>query len=231
MGAMVLVVEDERRLRDLLRSYLERASYTVLTAGTGVDGLHLLATALPDLVVLDLRLPDIAGEEVAVEIRDRSEAGLIMLTAKATQDDRIRGFELGADDYLTKPFSPRELVLRVQAILRRGRTVGADGPSSFGHGELKVDAARREVTVRGHRLQLTPTEWGVITALARSPGRVYSRAELINQVRGYEVDVYERTIDSHVRNLRRKLERDHRHPEVVVTVLGGGYRLALEPDD
>jgi DNA-binding response OmpR family regulator len=231
MAATVLVVEDEIKLRELLRSHLERAGYVVLTTGSGAEAVSLARSALPELVILDLRLPDLPGEEVAREIREFSDIAILMLTAKTAEEDRIRGLEAGADDYLTKPFSPRELVLRVQAILRRGRAAESSSPTaSFGGGELVIDEIRREVIVRDGPVDLTPTEWGILTSLARTPGRVYSRAELINRVRGYEFEGYERTIDSHVKNLRRKVERDPRHPDVVITVLGGGYRLGLARD-
>jgi len=154
-----------------------------------------------------------------------------MLTAKSAEEDRIRGLELGADDYVTKPFSPRELVLRVQAILRRGGPVAAQGVTSYGGGALIIDEPRREVTVRAAGVDLTPTEWGILLALATVPGRVYSRYELINRVRGYEFEGYERTVDSHVKNLRRKVEEDPGIPRIVQTVLGGGYRLGLARDD
>jgi DNA-binding response OmpR family regulator len=231
MATTVLVVEDEPKLRGLVRAYLERDGLGVLSTGSGAEAIALAAGTDPDLIVLDLRLPDVAGEEVAREIRLTSNVPILMLTAKASEEDRIAGLELGADDYLTKPFSPRELVLRARAILRRGR--GDDhsvGPLSFGGGELVIDGERRVTTVRGQVVQLTPTEWGLLGALARVPGRVYSRYELINVVRGYEFAGYERTIDSHVKNLRRKVERDRRSPRVVETVLGGGYRLGLRPD-
>jgi DNA-binding response OmpR family regulator len=232
MAATVLVVEDERKLRDFIRSYLERAGYTVLSTSSGAEAITLAAQAAPDLVILDLGLPDVDGEAVARELRSRSEISILMLTAKAGEDDRIRGLELGADDYVTKPFSPRELVLRVQAILRRGRPAGAhQGVTSYGGGALVIDEPRRTVTVRGTPAQLTPTEWGVLVTLAGVPGRVYSRFELINRVRGYEFEGYERTVDSHVKNLRRKIEDDPGNPEIILTVLGGGYRLGLARDD
>jgi DNA-binding response OmpR family regulator len=154
-----------------------------------------------------------------------------MLTAKSAEEDRIRGLELGADDYVTKPFSPRELVLRVQAILRRGGPAAAHGVTSYGQGALVIDEPQRLATVRGEAISLTPTEWGVLVALATVPGRVYSRFELINRVRGYEFEGYERTVDSHVKNLRRKIESDPGQPQIVQTVLGGGYRLGLARDD
>jgi DNA-binding response OmpR family regulator len=231
-SSTVLVVEDERKIRDFVRAYLEREGYGVLTTDSGAEAITIARGREPDLVVLDLGLPDVSGEEVARELRTFSRVPILMLTARAAEEDRIRGLELGADDYLTKPFSPRELALRVQAILRRaGGGTGDERPLSFGSGELAIDEARREVTVRGEAVALTPTEFGVLSALARTPGRVYSRFELINRVRGYEFEGYERTIDSHVKNLRQKIERDSRKPEIVLTVLAGGYRLGLERDD
>ena len=234
MTATVLLVEDERKLRELVRSYLERAGFTVLSTGSGAEAITLAASAAPDLVVLDLGLPDVPGEAVARELRAAGPTGsvpILMLTAKAAQEDRIAGLELGADDYVTKPFSPRELVLRVQAILRRGGAPATPGATSYGGGILVIDEPRREVTVRGAGVELTPTEWGILVALATVPGRVYSRAELINRVRGYEFEGYERTVDSHVKNLRRKVEQDPGAPRIVQTVLGGGYRLGLGRDD
>ena len=231
MAHTVLVVEDETKIRDLLRSYLEREGYHVVTTGSGAEGITLAETVGPDLIVLDLRLPDVPGEEVAREVRRSSSVPILMLTAKSGEDERIRGLELGADDYVTKPFSPRELVLRVQAILRRGRGDNASGGrQSFGGGELTIDDDRHAVSVRGQPVELTPTEWGLLSSLASVPGRVYSRYELINRVRGYEFEGYERTVDSHVKNLRRKVEREPHDPQIVETVLGVGYRLGLSRD-
>ena len=232
MAATILLVEDERKLRDLVRSYLERAGFTVLSTESGAEALTLAGSAAPDLVILDLGLPDVPGEAVAREVRAAGHVPILMLTAKSAAEDRIRGLELGADDYVTKPFSPRELVLRVQAILRRGSPAATqERPDSYGDGALVIDEPRRAVTVRGAKVELTPTEWGILVALAAFPGRVYSRFELINRVRGYEFEGYERTIDSHVKNLRRKIESDPGSPEIVTTVLGGGYRLGLTRDD
>src|ERR1700761_6853123 len=230
MAATVLVVEDERKLRDFIRSYLERAGFTVLSTGSGAEAITMAADAAPDLVVLDLGLPDVPGETVARELRAMAPFPILILTAKAAEEDRIRGLELGADDYVTKPFSPRELVLRVQAVLRRGGpAAAAQGVASYGGGVLVIDEPRRTVTVRGVPAQLTPTEWGILGTLATVPGRVYSRFELINKVRGYEFEGYERTVDSHVKNLRRKVEEDPASPVIIVTVLGGGYRLGPAP--
>jgi DNA-binding response OmpR family regulator len=235
MKATVLLVEDERKLRELIRSYLEWAGLTVLSTGSGAEAIALAVSAAPDLVVLDLGLPDVSGETVAREVRATGPTGavpILMLTAKAAEEDRIAGLELGADDYVTKPFSPRELVLRVQAILRRGSPAASSRPgaASYGGRILVIDEPRREVTVRGAGVDLTPTEWGILLALATVPGRVYSRCELINRVRGYEFEGYERTVDSHVKNLRRKVEGDPGNPVIVQTVFGGGYRLGLAHD-
>jgi len=232
MAATVLVVEDERKLRDFIRTYLERAGFTVLSTGSGAEAITMAGGAAPDLVVLDLGLPDVPGETVARELRAGSAVPILMLTAKAAEEDRIHGLELGADDYVTKPFSPRELVLRVQAILRRGGpAAAAQDTASYGTGALVVDEPRRTLTVRGAPVQLTPTEWGILVTLATVPGRVYSRFELINKVRGYEFEGYERTVDSHVKNLRRKIEQDPANPVLILTVLGGGYRLGVARDD
>jgi DNA-binding response OmpR family regulator len=232
MAATVLLVEDERKLRELVRSYLERAGFTVLSTGSGAEAITLAGSASPDLVVLDLGLPDVPGDTVAREVQAAAAVPVLILTARSTEEDRIRGLELGADDYVTKPFSPRELVLRVQAILRRGGPTAADHRAvSYGGGVLTIDEPRRQVTIRGSAADLTPTEWGVLVALATVPGRVYSRFELINRVRGYEFEGYERTIDSHVKNLRRKIEEDPGNPQIVQTVLGSGYRLGLARDD
>jgi len=230
VAATVLVVEDEQKLRELVRSYLERAGFTVLSTGSGAEALSLADSATPDLVILDLGLPDVAGETVARELRAAGATPILMLTAKVTEEDRIAGLQLGADDYVTKPFSPRELVLRVQAILRRGGPTAAQGVASYGSGVLVIDEPQRQVTVRGEGADLTPTEWGILIALATVPGRVYSRLELINRVRGYEFEGYQRTVDSHVKNLRRKIEADPGNPQIVQTVLGGGYRLGLARD-
>ena len=231
MAATVLVVEDEGKLRELVRSYLERAGFTVLSTGSGTDAIAMAADASPDLVVLDLGLPDVPGETVARELRAAAAVPIVMLTAKSAEEDRIAGLELGADDYVTKPFSPRELVLRVQAVLRRGGSAAAREATSYGGGVLVIDEPRREVMVRGQAADLTPTEWGILVALATVPGRVYSRYELINRVRGYEFEGYERTVDSHVKNLRRKIADDPSDPQIVQTVLGGGYRLGLARDE
>jgi DNA-binding response OmpR family regulator len=230
MATTVLIVEDELKIRELLRSYLEREGWSVLTTGSGAEALTMSAGGAVDLVILDLGLPDVPGETVATELRRSSPTPILMLTAKAGEHDRIRGLELGADDYVTKPFSPREVVLRAQAIVRRSTTTPpVTSQASFGDGTLVIDEARHEATVGGAQVELTPTEWGILTVLAAVPGRVYSRLELLNRVRGYEL-ASERTVDSHVKNLRRKLETDPQHPQIVQTVMGAGYRLGLSRD-
>jgi len=227
MSATVLLVENERRLRELVRSYLERAGFTVLSTGSGAEAIALGASAALDLVILDLGLPDVPGETVVREIREIGPVPVLMLTARAGEQGRIAGLELGADENLARPFNPRELVLRVHAVLSRSE----QGAASYGGGIMVIDQPRREVTVRGARVELTPTEWRILVALATDPGRVYSRFELINRVRRDEFERYARTIDSHVKNLRRKIEQDPGRPRIVQTVLGGGYRLSLARDD
>jgi DNA-binding response OmpR family regulator len=225
----VLVVEDEREIRDLLRRYLERAGFAVLTTGSGAQALRMLDEGTAQIVVLDLGLPDVDGIEVLRAARGAGGVPVVVLTARSDVADRIRGLELGADDYVTKPFSPTELVLRVQAVLHRTRG-GADGPgpSSFGDGRLRLDETRHEVSWDGAPLELTPTEFGLLAALAGTPGRVYSRYELVNRVRGYEFAGYERSIDSHVKNLRHKFGPGG--TAVIETVHGVGYRLGLRRD-
>lgn len=231
----VLVVEDEGKIRDLLRSYLEHDGLTVLSTGSGAEGISLARDAHPDLLLLDLRLPDVPGEDVAREVRSFSSMPILVLTAKTGTEDRIHGLELGADDYVTKPFSPREVVLRVRAILRRTQPPGGtdgddDAGTSYGDGELILDEPHRRALVRAAPVELTTTEWKLLTTLASAPGRVFSRYELINRTRGYEFEGYERTVDSHVRDLRAKLEADRHQPRIVQTVVGAGYRFMLRRD-
>lgn len=231
MRATILVIEDERKLRELLRGYLEREGLQVLTAGTGADALALAHSGRPDMLVLDLGLPDIPGEDVLREIRRSADIPVVILTARASEEDRIHGLELGADDYIAKPFSPRELVLRVMAVLRRGHAGAPPAVRSFGGARVVLDEDRRQVTVRGAHVALTPTEWALLVAMSGTPGRVYSRLELMNRAGGHEFGGYERSVDSHIKNLRRKVEDDPHTPEVILTVQGGGYRLGLERDD
>ncbi|MFZ2963645.1 MAG: response regulator transcription factor [Rhodoglobus sp.] len=225
----VLIVEDERDIREVLRRYLERAGLAVLTTASGAEALRLLASA--DLVLLDLGLPDIEGTDLLREIQLLERLPVIVLTARSATEDRIRGLELGADDYVTKPFSPHEVVLRVQAVLHRlgEKPTTEGGSASYGQDRLRIDETSHRAWLDGKPLELTPTEWGLLSAIASAPGRVYSRYELVNRVRGYEYEGYERTIDSHIKNLRRKLGATG--ADVVETVLGVGYRLGLPRDE
>jgi len=225
--ATILVVEDERDIRDLLRRYLERAGHSVLTSGTGAEALRLLEDGSTDLVLLDLGLPDVDGFDV-LRLATTLGVSVIALTARSSVEDRILGLEKGADDYVTKPFSPQEVVLRVSAVLGRHSAPVNDGIRSYGGGRLVVDQQRHLASLDAASLDLTPTEWGLLTALSSVPGRVFSRAELVNRVRGYEFVGYERTIDSHVKNLRHKLGVDG--SQILETVLGVGYRLGLDRD-
>ena len=231
MAGVVVVIEDEMKLRDLIRAFLEREGFTVLTAATAAEGLQFEAKVMPDLVVLDLGLPDIPGEEVARELRKRSDVRILMLTAKVSDDERVRGLELGADDYLTKPFNPRELVLRAQTLMKRSRS---EEPSSrtvsFGGGTIVIDPDRHELRSHGELVDVSPTEWVLMQTLVRTPGRVYSRYELVNSARGYEWEGYERVVDSHVKNLRRKLGDSKDKPKIIETVVGSGYRFGLARD-
>lgn len=231
MTGNVLVVEDDREIRELVRRYLERAGYAVHSTPSGAEAIRLLSDSPIDLVVLDLGLPDVDGFEVLAAAREHGDVPVTVLTARSELPDRILGLQRGADDYLTKPFSPTELVLRVQAVLHRTGGQAPDGASdgsTYGGGRLCIDEKRHEARLSGRPLDLTPTEWGLLTALASAPGRVFSRYELVNRVRGYEFAGYERTIDSHVKNLRRKLGQDG--GDVVETVLGVGYKLGLHRD-
>jgi DNA-binding response OmpR family regulator len=229
--ATVLVVDDERKIRDTVRVFLEHERYAVLTAGSGQQALDVAGRLNPNLVVLDLMLPDLPGEEVARSLRAISPVPIIMLTAKAGEADRVAGLRLGADDYVVKPFSPLELVARVGAVLRRARPGGAGGVLSFDGGRLVIDPAGREVRVDGVPVALTRSEFDLLAALAATPGRVFSRYELVARVHGYDYEGYERTADVHVKNLRAKLADDPKAPRWVLTVPGVGYKFGGKPDD
>ena len=224
----IVVIDDETSVQEVVRGYLEKDGYLVYVAGNGRDGLALAERTKPALVVLDLMLPDVPGEEICREIRSRSDIPILMLSAKASEDERIGGLALGADDYLTKPFSPRELVARVRAVLRRSQDVETPlvETLSFDEGSLTIDTVQHDVRRDSELVDLTPNEYRLLVTLARYPGRVYSRFELINHVQGYDFEGYERTIDAHVKNLRKKIEPDPKHPRYVETVFGVGYRLA-----
>jgi two-component system alkaline phosphatase synthesis response regulator PhoP len=221
----VLVVEDELRIARLVRDYLEQAGFAVLQAGDGAEALSLARAVKPDMIILDLGLPSRDGLDVTRSLRERSAVPIIMLTARTDEADRIVGLELGADDYVTKPFSPKELVARVRAVLRRAEaTLG--GGEVVRSGPVTIDIPKRKVTVHGDTVELTATEFDVLLTLARHPGRIYTRAQLLDTVHGVAFDSYERSIDAHVKNIRRKIEPDPRRPALVLTVYGVGYKFA-----
>jgi len=225
----ILVVDDEPKIVALARDYLEHAGFTVLTAVDGRSAVETIHRRHPDLVVLDLGLPQLDGLDVTREIRRTSSLPIVMLTARDDELDKLLGLELGADDYLTKPFSPRELVARVKAVLRRTESAGT--PSEvLRSGGLTIDVPRHRVEVDGRIVELTPTEFELLLALARQPGRILTRSQLLDAIHGIAYEAYERAIDSHVKNLRRKLEPEPSTPRYVLTVHGVGYRLADERD-
>jgi DNA-binding response OmpR family regulator len=222
----ILVVDDEPRIATLVRDYLEHAGFAVLVAGDGRNALALARSRRPDLVVLDLGLPGLDGLDVARTLRRDSDVPILMLTARTDEADRIAGLELGADDYVSKPFSPREVVARVRAILRRTEiaTTLADAPIRVL--DVELDPARLRASVAGRPVDLTPTEFALVATLARQPGRVFTRSQLLDAIHGVAFEAYERAIDGHVKNLRRKLEPDPAHPRYLLTVHGAGYRFA-----
>ncbi len=221
----ILLVEDEKSIREAVSAYLEREGYWVTPAEDGQVALEQFSAHRFDLVVLDLMLPKISGEQVCKVIRDASDVPIIMLTAKGETEDRVKGLELGADDYLVKPFSPRELVARVRALLRRAHVGAEPQRDRLVFGNLAIDVAGHKAFLADQELDLTASEFKLLTTLSRYPGRVYSRMELVEKVLGYDYEGYERTIDSHVKNLRAKLEDDPREPTFIYTVHGVGYRF------
>jgi two-component system alkaline phosphatase synthesis response regulator PhoP len=222
-GKKILVVDDDVKTVELVRLYLNRDGYRVITAYDGVEAMRMARESHPDLIVLDLMLPGINGLEICRTLRAESDVPIIMLTAMTTDQDRLTGLDLGADDYVTKPFSPRELAARVRAVLRR--LPGERGPEKIGHGELTLDFLKHEAFLAGKPLNLTPVEFKLLGVLAKEPGRVFSRAQIIEKAFGYDFDSFDRTIDVHILNLRRKIEPDPRHPRYIKTVYGAGYKL------
>jgi two-component system alkaline phosphatase synthesis response regulator PhoP len=221
----VLVVDDEPQIVQVVRDYLEHAGFTVLTAADGGSALRTAATVKPDLIILDLGLPGIDGLDVTRSLRRNGETPIIMLTARSEESDKLVGLELGADDYVTKPFSPKELVARVRTVLRRSEAVKS--PSDVIRvADVELDVPGMRVMVRGKRIELTQTEFELLATMARQPGRVFSRAQLLSAVRGVAFESYERAIDAHIKNLRRKIEADPHNPQYLQTVFGVGYRFA-----
>jgi len=222
-GKKVLVVDDDVKTVELVKLYLERGGYEVLTAYDGIEALRLARESCPDLIVLDLMLPDIDGLEVCRSIRHESDVPIIMLTARTTDQDKLTGLGLGADDYVTKPFSPKVLAARVRAVLRR--LPGERGPEEINRGELSMNFTTHEAWFSGRPLNLTTVEFKLLGVLAKEPGRVFSRASLIEEALGYDFEGFDRTIDVHILNLRRKMEPDPSHPKYIKTVYGIGYKF------
>jgi DNA-binding response OmpR family regulator len=222
----ILVVDDDRNIVDLVRLYLERDGYQVLVAYDGLEALKLARQRRPDLIVLDLLLPEVEGLDVCRILQAESKVPIIMLTAKTTEEDKLIGLELGADDYVTKPFSPRELVARVRAVLRRVGQEAPEGPPEMHFADLVIDRRSHEVRVRGEVVDLTPTEFRLLEVLAEEPGRAFTRLELLDRVFGYDFVGFERTVDVHVKNLRKKIELDPKQPTYVQTVYGVGYKFS-----
>jgi two-component system alkaline phosphatase synthesis response regulator PhoP len=221
----ILVVDDELKITRLLRDYLQQAGFRVVTASDGPGALTSARTERPDLIVLDLGLPGLDGLDVTRTLRKSSDVPIIMLTARAEEADRIVGLELGADDYLVKPFSPKELVARVRAVLRRV-DASVEAPDLVRAGDLEIDTTRRTVSVNARTIDLTATEFELLLHFARSPGRVFTRSQLLDALHGVAFESYERAIDAHIKNLRRKLESDPANPTHLLTVYGVGYKYA-----
>jgi len=224
-GEKILIVDDEPKIVKTVRAYLEHAEFRVVTAGDGQSALTVYRHEKPALVVLDLGLPGIDGLDVARTLRKDSNTPIIMLTARVDETDKLIGLELGADDYVTKPFSPRELVARVRAVLRRAGGEREQAPPPIVSGDVTIDLERRQVAIGGQAVDLTPTEFELLVVLARHPGRVFTRLELLDRVQGYAFEGYERTVDAHIKNLRQKIEPDPKKPHYVLTVYGVGYRF------
>ncbi len=223
----ILIVDDEEMIVRTVRAYLEREGFKTYAAYDGEEALREFADKGPDLIVLDLMLPKLSGIDVTKRIRAHSAVPIIMLTAKAAETDRIVGLELGADDYVVKPFSPRELVARVRAVLRRSEGKSAE-PERIEVGDLMIDLKGREVMRAGTPVELTPTEFDLLVFLARHPGQVFTRLQLLREVQGYTYDSFARTIDTHIKNIRKKLDEDPKNPRYILTVHGVGYRFARD---
>ena len=221
----VLVVDDEPKIVQLARDYLEHAGFEVIAAADGRSAIQAIRTRRPDLIVLDLGLPELDGLDVTRTVRAEGATPIVMLTARDDELDKLLGLELGADDYITKPFSPRELVARVRAVLRRTERA-AEPADTIAVGDLELDVPRMRTSVGGRPVQLTPTEFSLLATMARQPGRIFTRSQLLDAVRGVAFESYERAIDTHVKNIRRKIEPDPRAPRYVLTVYGVGYRVA-----
>jgi two-component system, OmpR family, alkaline phosphatase synthesis response regulator PhoP len=232
MNRKVLVVDDDAKTVDLVKLYLKRDGYRVVTAQDGIEGLRMARETKPDLMVLDLMLPGMDGLQVCRMLRAESDVPIIMLTAKTTEEDRLTGLDLGADDYVTKPFSPRELAARIRAVLRRIPEESLmRGVEEISYGDIKVDVVRHEAFRGDAQLDLTMIEFKLLGIFVREPGRVFTRAQLIDKIAGSDFEGYDRTIDVHIHNLRQKLEPDPAHPRYIKTIYGVGYKFLTETDD
>ncbi len=228
MAKKILVVDDKQELRTLLKSYLTQEGFEILTAADGREALFVARSGKPDLIILDLMMPEMGGYEFMRAYGREADTPIIILTAKLEENDKVLGLELGADDYVTKPFSPRELTARVRAVLRRMEK-GEQEPDILRSADLLVDRSGRVVTVAGKAVDLTPSEFDLLVVFMSAPGRVFSRLELLDRLQGSAYEGYERTIDVHIRNLRTKIEPDASNPRYIETVYGAGYRLARQP--
>jgi len=228
----ILVVEDDKKIARVIKVYLEEAGYRVVHVERGRDALASATKEKPLLVILDLMLPDIPGEQVIQELKAQADVPVIMVTARSSEEDRVAGFALGADDYVVKPFSARELAARVKAVLKRTRETELSdaGAVSFEEGELTLDGHRYEVKKRGGPVNLTPTEFKVLFSLASTPGKVFTRDELVVKALGYQFEGYERSIDAHIKNIRQKIEDDPRNPRFILTIYGIGYKFTGKRD-
>jgi two-component system OmpR family response regulator len=228
----IIVIEDDAKIARVVKIYLEGAGYRVLQAATGKEALAAATRERPQLVILDLMLPDTTGEELCQELRELGDFPIIMLTAKSSEEERVAGFALGADDYIVKPFSPRELVYRVKAVLRRQQRDELDATDalSFNNGELLIDGRSYTVTRRGEAVNITPTEFKVLFTLASHPARVFPREELVDKALGYQFEGYERSIDAHIKNIRHKIEDNPKNPFYILTIYGVGYRFSGKRD-
>jgi len=228
----VFVVEDDRKIAKVVKVYLEEAGYKVMLFEKGKDAVKALLKEEPLLVILDLMLPDTTGEEVCQEIKESGDTPIIMLTSKSSEEERVAGFALGADDYIVKPFSPRELVYRVKALLKRAQKsdLSSAEPMSFNEGALVIDGQSYAVKKHGETVDITPTEFKVLFSLASAPGKVFTREELVDRALGYQFEGYERSIDAHIKNLRQKIEDDPKRPALILTIYGVGYRFSGKKD-
>ncbi|MEO1165099.1 MAG: response regulator transcription factor [Chloroflexota bacterium] len=222
----ILVIEDDLKTANLLALYLRQAGYKVETANDGYTGLDMARRLQPDLIVLDLMLPNLDGLDVCRLVRMENNVPIIILTAKSTEGDVLHGLELGADDYIAKPFSPREVVARVKTVLRRVQDhITTNGQKELQFGDLAINLTRHEVSIKDEVVHLTPKEFKLLETLAKDPGRAFTRLELVERAFGYDYEGLERTVDAHVMNLRKKIEHDHTNPNYVETVYGVGYRF------